>query len=86
MWASLLLGESSCHSAAIVEKRWKETRRGPEIYVGNHIDLLMGLFRGAVFDHGPWWGARKLPISVNGAFPLLNGPFSLLNGPFPRMP
>ena len=31
-------------------------------------------------------GARKGPISVNGAFPLLNGPFSLLNGPFPRKP
>ena len=27
-------------------------------------------------------GARKLPISVNGAFPVLNGPFSDLNGPF----
>ena len=50
----------------------------------NLIDILMGLFRGAVFDHG--WGARKLPISVNGAFPLLNGPFSDLNEPFPRVP
>ena len=29
-------------------------------------------------------GARKLPISVNGAFPLLNGPFSDLNGRFPE--
>ena len=34
----------------------------------------------------PWRGARKLPISVNGAFPLLNGPFSDFNGPFLRMP
>ena len=29
----------------------------------------------------PWRGARKLLISVNGAFPLLNGPFSYLNRP-----
>ena len=40
------------------------------------------------FLEGPfsttWRGARKLPISVNGAFPLLNGPFSDLNGPFPE--
>ena len=48
------------------------------------IDLLMGLFRGAVFQ--PWRGARKLPISVHGAFPLLDGPFSYLGGPFPRIP
>ena len=38
------------------------------------IDLLMSLFRGAVFQ----------PISVNGPFPDLNGPFSELNGPFPK--
>ena len=31
-------------------------------------------------------GARKLPITVNGAFPLRNGPFSDLNGGVPRMP
>ena len=32
----------------------------------------------------PWRGARKLPISVNGAFPLLSGLFSDLDGPFHR--
>ena len=47
----------------------------------NFIDLLMGLFRGAVFQHG-----RKQPIDLNGPLSLLNGPFSDLNGPFPRMP
>ena len=31
-----------------------------------------------------WRGARKLPISANGAFSLFNGPFSDLNGPFPE--
>ena len=37
------------------------------------------------FERGrfpPWRRTRKLPISANGAFPLLNGPFSDLNGPF----
>ena len=49
------------------------------------IDLLIGLFRGAVFAAGcP--KARKQPISVNGTFPLLNGPFADLDGPFPQMP
>ena len=43
------------------------------------VDLLMGLFRGAVFRHG-----GGLPISVDGPFPLLNGPFSDLNGPIPE--
>ena len=57
------------------------------------IDLLMGLFRGAVFRHGG--GARKQPIkqptemptstmALMGRSPLLNGPFSDLNGAFPR--
>ena len=44
----------------------------------------MGLFRGAAFHQD---GVPEiLPISANGAFPLLNGPFSDLNGPFARMP
>ena len=30
----------------------------------------------------PWWGARKEPIGLNGAFLLLNGSFTDLNGPF----
>ena len=49
------------------------------------IDLLMGLFRGAVFRHGgvPEHSPSTL---INGPFFLLNGPFSDLNGPFPRMP
>ena len=45
------------------------------------IDLLMGLFRGAVFHHG---GVPENCLSVNGAFPLLNGAFSLVNGPSPE--
>ena len=56
------------------------------------IDLLMGLFRGAVFRHGG--GALKQPIKeptetpanqhlgLNGPFSLVNGPFSDLNGAF----
>ena len=59
------------------------------------IDLLMGLFRGAVFHHGG--GDRKQPIKqptensdqhhgLNGPFPLVNGPFSDLNGAFHRFP
>ena len=48
------------------------------------IDLFMGLFRGAVFDHGGV--PKKRPISLNGAFCPLNGPFSDLNGPLPRVP
>ena len=47
------------------------------------IDLLMSLLEGSFSTMA---GARKLPISVNGAFPLLNGPFANLNGPFPQMP
>ena len=31
----------------------------------------MGLFRG---HFPPWWGGRKQPISLTGAFPLLHGP------------
>ena len=55
------------------------------------IDLLMGLFRGAVFRHGG--GALKQPIkqptdtptsTFNGPFSLVNGPFSDLNGAFHR--
>ena len=57
------------------------------------IDLLMGLFRGAVFHHGG--GALKQPINeptetptstlaLTGRFPLVNGPFSDLNGAFHR--
>ena len=34
----------------------------------------------------PWRDARRLPISLKEAFPILNGPFSDLNGPSPRMP
>ena len=39
----------------------------------------MGLLQGR---SPPWWGARRLPISVNGASPLRNGAFPLRNGPF----
>ena len=46
------------------------------------IDLFMGLFRGAVFQHGPV--PKKQSINLNGPFPLLNGLFSDLNGPFPE--
>ena len=57
------------------------------------IDLLVGLFRGAVFHHGR--DARKQPIeqpaemptstmALMGPFPLVNGPFSDLNGAFHR--
>ena len=48
------------------------------------IDLLMGLFRGAVVHHGGM--PENSPLALIGAFPLLNGPFSDLNGPFPRVP
>ena len=48
------------------------------------IDLLMGLFSGAVFQHGGV--PRKQPINLDGPFPVLNGPFSDLDGPFSRMP
>ena len=47
------------------------------------IDLLMGVFRGAVFHHG---GVPENSPLALGAFPVLNGPFSDLNGPFPRLP
>ena len=40
------------------------------------MDLLMGLFRGAV--------ARKQPVGLDGAFHLFNGPFSSLSGPSPE--
>ena len=58
------------------------------------IDLLMGLFKGAVFRHGE--GALKQPIKqptetptstlalMGGPFSLVNGPFSDLNGAFHR--
>ena len=57
------------------------------------IDLLMGLFRGAVLGHDG--GARKqrikqpteMPTStmaLMGRFPSLMGPFSDLNGAFPK--
>ena len=56
------------------------------------IDLLMGLFRGAVFRHGG--GARKQPIkqptemptstmALMGRFPSLMGRFPTLMGRFP---
>ena len=55
------------------------------------IDLLMGLFRGAVFRHG--WGALKQPIkqptetptstlALMGRFPSLMGRFPTLMGRF----
>ena len=44
------------------------------------IDLLMGLFGGAVVRHG---GVPETPpINLNGPFSLLSGPFSDLIGPF----
>ena len=56
------------------------------------MDLLMGLFRGAVFHHGG--GARKQPIkqptetptstmALMGRFPSLMGRFLTLMGRFP---
>ena len=51
------------------------------------IDLLMPLFRGAVFDHGGVPENSPLAISVNGPFRILDLPFSDFNGPSPpRMP
>ena len=61
--------------------------------VFNIIDLLMGLFRGAVFRYGG--GVLKQPtkgadwnadqhLGLNGPFSLVNGPFSDLNGAFHR--
>ena len=45
------------------------------------IDLLMGLFRGAVFDHGGVPG--NCPLALMGRFPSLMGRFpECLNGPF----
>ena len=63
-------------------------------FYGHHasfIDLLMGLFRGAVFRHG--WGALKQPIkqptetptstsALMGRFPSLMGRFPTLMGRF----
>ena len=57
------------------------------------IDLLMGLFRGAVFQHV--WGARKQPIkqptemptstmALMGRFPSLMGRFPTLMGRFTK--
>ena len=48
------------------------------------IDLLMGLFKGAVFDHGRL--PENSPLALMGRFPSLMGLFSDLNGQFPRMP
>ena len=59
------------------------------------IDLLMGLFRGAVFRHGG--GALKQPIkeqtetptstlALMGRFPSLMGRFPTLMGRFPISP
>ena len=51
------------------------------------IDLLMGLFRGAVFRHGG--GARKQPIKQPTELPTstmaLMGRFSSLMGRFPTL-
>ena len=51
------------------------------------IDLLMGLFRGAVFRHG--WGARKQPIKQPTGMPTstmaLMGRFLSLMGRFPTL-
>ena len=46
------------------------------------IDILMGLFRGAVFDHG---GVPKnSPLALMGHFACLMGRFSALMGRFPE--
>ena len=71
-------------------KRNPQTNQGKEGQ-GIVIDLLMGLFRGAVFRHG--WGARKQPIkqptetptstlALMGRFPSLMGRFPALMGRF----
>ena len=48
------------------------------------IDLLMGLFRGAVFHHGGV--PENCPLVLMGRFRSLMGRFPTLMGPFPRMP
>ena len=58
-------------------------KRGTPLLV-KVIDLLMDLFRGAVFEHGGI--PENSPLTLMGRFPSFNGPFSDLNGPFPRMP
>ena len=67
--------------------------RCTKIVNNNFVNKLAFPINGPFWrGHFPLWrGARKLPISVNGAFPLLNGPFSDLsgpgnNGPFPQTP
>ena len=46
------------------------------------IDLLMGLFRGAVFDHGRL--PENCPLAFMGHFPSLMGRFPSLMGHFPE--
>ena len=46
------------------------------------IDLLMGLFRGAVFDHGEV--QENCPLALMGRFPSLMGRFPSFMGRFPK--
>ena len=46
------------------------------------IDLLMGLFRGAVFHHGGV--PENCPLALMGRFPSSMGPFLTLMGRFPE--
>ena len=46
------------------------------------IDLLMGLFRGAVFDHVGV--PENCPLALMGRFPSLMGRFPTLMGRFPE--
>ena len=48
------------------------------------IDLLMGLFRGAVFRHGGV--PENSPLTLMGRFPSLMGRFPTLMGRFPISP
>ena len=52
---------------------------GPQMMI--FIDLLVGLFRGAVLNHDR--DTRKQPISLNRPFSLHHGPFPSLMGRFP---
>ena len=48
----------------------------------NIIDLLTGLFRGAVFHHGGV--PENCPLALVGRFPSLMGRFPTLMGRFPE--
>ena len=55
---------------------------GAEMSTKVFIDLLMGLFRGAVFDHGGV--PENCPLALMGRFHSLMGRFLTLMGRFPE--